>query len=261
MDVFYWHFGLKTEEVNKRLEERQIAIMGVNTISRQLAQTLRAAGMENVTLVDYPLLTNLRLYNDEGELIPSEWPASLGEPVAYKEWITNVEPSELDCLVATSDFGGLQLMRQWNEFCVQNRCNFLPIVLQDLIGYVGPMIVPGETACFECLRARQNSNMEDPDSQRTSEGSAFESQSVVGFHPAMASILGDIAALELTRFYGGWMQSRLGGNLIEVNLIAMQMATRRVLRVPRCRVCGTLNVHGTVSPNKYAFMPGHEVSE
>ena len=89
-------------------------------------------------------------------------------------------------------------MRPWNEFCVRHRRPFLPVVLQDLIGYIGPIVVPGETACFECLRARQNSNLINPETQRAAEARAFDGQAIAAAHPAMSASLGAIAGFELT---------------------------------------------------------------
>lgn len=257
LDIFYWHFNESAEQVAGRLNDRRIAIVGVNHVSRQLTASLAASGMENVEVVDYPLLGNLRLFGDDDRLLEDEW--SLEPPISYEEWASELDPQSLDCLVATSDFGGQQSLRVWNEFCIKHERHFLPVVLQDMIGYVGPLVVPGETACLECLRARQNSQMDDPASRRAAESAAFEGQVVAGFHPAMASILGDIAALELSRFYGGWMRSRMAGTLIEVNLLGTQMTTRKVLKVPRCQVCSTLNLRSSVSVDKNVFMPGQEV--
>jgi molybdopterin-synthase adenylyltransferase len=42
----------------------------------------------------------------------------------------------------------MQFMRKWNDFCVRNDHAFLPIVLRDLIGYVGPLVIPHKTACY-----------------------------------------------------------------------------------------------------------------
>jgi len=247
LDVFYWHLGKVAQKCNQLLNNKQIVILGVNCVSRQLATSLISSGAVNVEIVNCPLLCNLRLFDDTGTLTASEWPNSLKPPLEYKEWAARVEGGTIGCLVATSDFGGLELMRQWNLFCIQKKCHFLPIVLQDLVGTVGPLVIPGETPCFECLRARENSNMTEPSSRRVVESTAFEGQAVAGFHPSMASILGDIAAIELHKFYAGWMLPQVVGTLIEVNLLSMYLITHRVLKVPRCPVCSTLNTHATIS--------------
>lgn len=261
LDLFYWSFGRRAEEVAERLRGRRITIIGVNGISRQLAASLRASGTDNVEVVNYPFLANLRMFDDHGEIDDDQWPSSLVPPRDYDVWAQELDPEELGCLIATSDFGGSQMMRQWNVFCVKHRCHFLPVVLQDLIGYVGPLVIPGETSCFECLRARENSHLNDPEARRAAEAVAFEGQAVTGFHPSMASILGDIAALELSKLYGGWLSTRMVGALIEVNLIATEMTLHKVLKVPRCTVCSALNTRASTRLDRDTFFPGNEVRE
>jgi len=258
-DLLYWHFGQQTDAVVERLNRKKITIVGVNYISRQLVAALKASGWQNIEVVDYQLLGNLDFFDSQDRLT-AHWHDQLVQPTQYDTWLSQIASNLPDCLVVTTDFGGLQLMRLWNQFCVKQGCHFLPVVLQDFIGYVGPLVVPSETACFECLRARQNSNLDNPVLQRTAESKAFEGQLVNGFHPVMASILGDIAALELTRFYGEWMSPRVVGTLIEVNLLRPQIQPRKVLKLPRCPVCSTLNQHSSVSLNKHSFMPGHAIN-
>jgi thiazole/oxazole-forming peptide maturase SagC family component len=129
-----------------------------------------------------------------------------------------------------------------------------------MIGSVGPLVVPGDTACYECLRARENANLADPQLARASEAGAFQRRAVTGFHPSMASVLGDLAAIELTKFFGGGLPTRVG-RLIEVNLLATTLRTRKVLKVPRCQVCSPANRRSEISTDKNIFMPGHQYNE
>ena len=161
-----------------------------------------------------------------------------------------MDPDSLGCLIASSDFGGWETLYEWNRFCVQYHKHFLPVVLQDLVGYVGPLVIPGETACLECVRMRRNSHAEDHEVRGLIEESAFEGQGAIGFHPSMASILGDIAALELTKFYSEALPRPKVGTLIEVNLLETGLTSRKVLKVPRCPVCSPLLARSSVSPDK-----------
>ena len=259
IDVFYWHFGKRANEVERNFARARVTVLGVNCVSRQLTSALLQSGVEQVEVIDYPLLGNVRLYDQDDGLLESMWPEHLGRPRPYQEWLETTGGREMGCLVATSDFGGQHLFREWNRHCVQERIQFLPVVLQDLIGTVGPLVVPGESACLECLRARENANMGDPATRRAVEYAAFEGQIVNAFHPSMASILGDIAAMELIKLYGQLIRTRLAGRLIEVNLVVPQMREHRVLKLPRCAVCGPGARRSPVSDSKATFMPGHEV--
>ena len=71
----------------------------------------------------------------------------------------------------------------------------------------------------------------------------------------MGSILGDLAAMELTKFFSGVMPVK-AGYLIEVNLLEPLMKTRRVLRVPRCLACARTMTRSANSLEKADFIPG-----
>jgi molybdopterin-synthase adenylyltransferase len=255
LEVFYWQFGFRFRDVMNELRTKRIAVIGVNTISRRLALSLVASGMpgQRLEVVDFLLLRNLRLFDRSGVLRPPLWPSELGPPIPYEDWSDGLDASTLSCVVATSDFGGMHLLRQWNEFCVEERRVLLPVVLQDFVGYVGPLVVPGETACYECLRGRQNANMQDPEAQRLPERLAFQGQLATAFHPAMASVLGDIAAMELLKFFTA-IPVRWAGTLFEVNLLQPAMVGRKVLKLPRCPVCSPLNRLVSFTPHVDEYM-------
>jgi thiazole/oxazole-forming peptide maturase SagC family component len=255
LDVFYWNFEQRAKDVAERLNSRKIFVVGVNAITLRLVQSMHASGVDSIEVVDYPMLRNLRFYRPDGMLDQARW----GEkaPTGYEEWASAVDASTVECIVATSDFGGAHAMRQWNQMCVSNRFHFFPVVLEKLIGQLGPLVVPGETACFECLRGRQNSHLENPEIARAAEVVAFEGQSVVGYHPSMASMLGDIAAFELTKLYGGALPLRKVGTLIQVNLLQPSISSHKVLKLPRCFVCGPLMTNAPTTALKSTFLPGN----
>jgi thiazole/oxazole-forming peptide maturase SagC family component len=249
LDIFYWNFGVSSREVNQKLNRHRIVIQGVNCISYHLATAMKISGWEDYEVVDDPALRNLSMFDNAG-LITTRWANDLKWPLDYKEWTNKTEMTSSDCLVATSDFGAIETMRAWNRYCVEQHCHFLPIVLKNGTGYVGPFVVPDETPCFECVQSRQNANLDDPEMERASEAMAFEGQKVVGFHPAMASILGDIAALELTKFYSDVLPRRNNGVLIEVNLLIPTVRARKILKIPRCIVCSALKKQPPKTPFK-----------
>ncbi|MBA3754533.1 MAG: TOMM precursor leader peptide-binding protein [Nitrospira sp.] len=255
IDIFYWQFGKQTQSTVNKLNTHRLAILGVTTIARQLVTALSALKLNSFEVIDYPLLRNLRLFDANGIIATDHWPSSLKAPLDYEKWLEDVQAFPVDCIIATSDFGYTPTLIEWNRFCVERNCHFMPVVLHHMIGYVGPLVIPGETACFDCLQMRQNAHMQAPLLQRASEQGAFEGQIVTGFHPSMVSILSDITAFELSRFYGGVIPNSQVGTLIEVNLLNTQMKTRKVLKVPRCHACSPLNKRPSVSPYTSPFIP------
>ena len=249
LEVFYWHFGATTQSVQNTFHGVSFDIVGVNEITRQLVSSFLAAGFTNFQVIDYPLLRNLRLYDDVGERIPSQWSIPVS-PISYKKWADQLDQNLPTCLIAASDFGGYFQLKQWNQFCFERNCHFFPIVLKDLIGYLGPHVIPGETACFECLSARENSHSKDAQIKQAVNQAAFQSQPFIGSHTSMASILGELASFELTKFYSGVLPNRNVGTLLEVNLLTPYLTSRKVLKIPRCLVCSPLNRTASTQPLK-----------
>jgi thiazole/oxazole-forming peptide maturase SagC family component len=248
LDLFYWNFGEAAEAATNRIAATRFVAIGVNHISRQLAAAFEASGLTNMTVVDYPPLRNISLFDDDGTYRNDRWHTAA--PESFESWRQRLVAGDFDCLVATSDFGGLQLMREWNDLCVATERHFLPVVLQNMVGYIGPSVIAGETACFECFLGRRASNTDPATVEAGLEEHAFEGQAVAGWHPSMASVLGDIAAVELTKFYSRSLPLWKVGRVIEVNLIAGNITTRKVLRVPRCPVCSSMVRRSSMAINK-----------
>jgi thiazole/oxazole-forming peptide maturase SagC family component len=253
MEIFYWHFGEQEKTATARLNEKVFVILGVNAISRQLAVSLKSAGLSKFSVIDYKASRNQRMFLDD-KLKTEEWPDTLAQPEDYSSWTQSQPANDIDCIIATSDFASTPIMRDWNRFCVENKVDFLPVMLRKMVGNVGPFVIANETACYECLMARENTHFDDPVLQRKSELASFYGQAVSGFYPSMASILGDISALELTKFYSGVMRYKVG-SLIEVSLLEPALRSRKVLRAPRCPVCSGAKKHASYSLQKSDFRP------
>ncbi len=256
LDIFYWDLGTDRSAVSARLNEKRVAVIGVNYISQHLVRALAASDLKEITIIDFPVLRNQRLWADPETPCGVEEFTGRGGVLSYEQWGAGLEENGLpDVVIATSDLGGAHDLRQWNEFAVANHLMFLPVVLRDMQGEIGPFVVPGETPCYECLRARQNSNLTNPADDRHTEYQAAQLQATAGFHPSMAAVLGDLAAMEVIKFLGGRLLSWRVGHLIDVNLVVPELKVRKVLRVPTCTVCGSRHSSPAVSLDKRSFIP------
>ncbi len=250
-DIFYWHFDADAREVRRRLGKMPVTILGVNGISRQIAAGLLACGVRHMSVLDIPAFRDRRWFDARGRLRLGNW-AGVPAPLAAADRGRALESAA--CILATSDGSATAGMSEWNDFCLRHRRHFLPAVLQDLIGYVGPLVIPGETACYECLRLRQDSNADNWELRRAIELSAFDVQPVAGSLPPMAMAVADVAAMVFVAFYGGALRTWYPGTMIEINLVGLRFDKRRVLRIPRCPACSSLRTRsstdlaGTVLP-------------
>ena len=231
-EVFYWTFGTTPERVAASLAEKRVTIIGANTLGAALGSMLKSCRFQKIEWVDHILFRNRSLFDDKGKFADT---ARQSEPISFEAWSDrNVMP---DCLVVVSDFGGLSMMREWNEFCVTHNVPFLPVVMQDMSVFLGPMTVPGQTPCFECYWRRQNSSMNEPALVRATEASAFLAQGVSGFLPPMVHIAAGLASMELLRYLSQELPVGNIGRVVEMDLMEPALTRRKLLRLPRCPVC------------------------
>ncbi|HWT06404.1 MAG TPA: TOMM precursor leader peptide-binding protein, partial [Xanthomonadales bacterium] len=258
LDVLAWDAGTPAATFRSALRDTSVHVVGVNTISHRLVHALARDGF-TVCSVDYPDLRNVRLFEQDGTLKRRFW----GDPApeSYETWSASLGDRTIGCLVVCSDFGGLKLLSAWNDVAFKNGWTFLPVVLQDLIGFVGPLVVPGETACFECFLARRDSSAAPSLHARAAESHAFGGQSISAYHPSMTSVLGDVAAIELTKFFGNLWPSEVVNRTIEINLLAGKMESHRVLKIPRCRTCSPLNEREPIALLKETFLTRYTFDE
>jgi thiazole/oxazole-forming peptide maturase SagC family component len=247
-DVFYWHYNKHQGEIALALNEKVWFFIGVNKLSRKLVAKLSEEGLQNYVVVDDPSLRAASFFNPDGSLNDQEWalPGSrILEPDAMQDYAGN---NDIGFIIAATEFGSQFLLRQWNQYSVERNIPFFPVLLQHMTGYAGPLVIPGECACLECLRARQNSNAKDYEERRITEQYAFESQKVAAYHGSMLNVLAEVAAFELIRFRAG--MSWDVGTLIEINLLSSEMQKRKLLKAPRCIVCSNVKNHPKINLHK-----------
>jgi molybdopterin-synthase adenylyltransferase len=245
-EIFYWHFGESIHEIHQRLSKVRFVILGVNTISRNLSVAFHNIGINNFKIIDHPYLRNLHLFENFRLLKPGAWPPLLKTPENFEG---KLDPEGITCVIATCDFGHSPVVNEFNSWCIEHNRHFLPVILHNVIGYIGPLVVPGETACFDCLQARQNSHLQNYEYHDALKAGSFEGQHSVGFLPGMAGGLAEFAVMEVCKFYGGILQPKIG-TLIEINLLVPHLSSRKILKIPRCQTCSPLKTRPPVSLNK-----------
>jgi thiazole/oxazole-forming peptide maturase SagC family component len=194
-------------------------------------------GVGSIELVDHPSLAN--------RLTPSDWANGHGrvrrdasQRVQLLSELPDASHAAGTSLVcATSDLGAPEALLEANRLALAAAVPFLPAWVSEMIGYVGPLNHPGETACLRCYQLRLDSNdtrREITQAVRAQTGSANDR---TGLLPPMAAVVGEIAAVEVVKALGGFAPPDAVGRQIEINLVSFAARVRRVLKAPRCPDC------------------------
>lgn len=145
--------------------------------------------------------------------------------------------------VAVSGPGEDRFITEWNEQALATGALWLPVLPYDgRLATIGPLIVPGSTACFECLRIRRASNLGFRVEQRALDRARSHGPGRGGVAGGpIAYITAALAADAIVSalLAGEAEPSMLVGRVLTVapSIDGPDVQMHRLYRVPRCTAC------------------------
>lgn len=145
-------------------------------------------------------------------------------------------PGELDLLVAAPAREETALLAAANDRALARRLSWLQLLPHDgRFGVIGPLFLPGESACHDCYRMRRAAG-----SDYEEDFDLIEREPTRAPEPAaLAAIAAGLTALLAVRWLATADASIPGRAYTVATRTVLELASHRVLRVPRCPACGT----------------------
>jgi bacteriocin biosynthesis cyclodehydratase domain-containing protein len=170
-------------------------------------------------------------------------------------------------VVVTDDYLRPELAL-WNAGSLISQRPWLLLKPVGIETWIGPMFVPGQTACWECLAQRLRGH------RRLEEYLAHRNGTKAPIGPAPASIPSTLhsaiaeAATEITRWIGTGGQSTLLNRITSTNVLTLERTHHTVIRRPQCTSCGSSEprvlsgqVRLCLRPKAHASDRGHRAFE
>ena len=182
------------------LGRARVALAGSAGVGEELARVLRCSGIRRI---------------EHGSL--SERP-----------------PGTPEIVVAAPAAEELHELDEWNRQCLSEGTTWLALLPCDgRVAPVGPLFVPGETACYDCFRIRRASTCGYAQEFWSLEGSPAEAPDALPLRRAVAGIAGWV----ILRWLVGRDASLPGVvHALEIGS-SLALAAHHVWRVPRCPSC------------------------
>lgn len=104
--------------------------------------------------------------------------------------------------------------------------------------WIGPLIVPGETGCFECLlrHLKANKNLEIYLCEKVKGGNPLNLSRTI--NTPIVTIAESILALEVVKILGGARDVKIKGNILTLNMQTWEMRHHEITKHPQCPLCG-----------------------
>jgi len=191
-------YGLAPGTAAERLAGARIGVAGGSPLGAEAARALRSAGVAEVLRLD------------------------------------TEEDAHVDLMLVMPAADEVALLREWNRLALERGTCWIGLRPFDgLLWSIGPLVVPGESCCYECLLLRLASHLDYGSDAPLIEQSP---PAAIGGRALELVALGVLLQLAL-----GWIVGRDGSlpgvlQVIETRP-GIALSGHSVLRVPRCGAC------------------------
>jgi ribosomal protein S12 methylthiotransferase accessory factor len=242
------------------LRQLRIMIVGLEAHGAQLAAILADCGVGSLLLVD-PFacqpgnLALMPLIGPEAIGVPRQQAlqTALRSRGVTSEIITGGEQELTKERIAALALGAHLLVGCFDKgFAASshwiNRASLsqgIPALYAELRGHtalIGPLVLPGQTACYMCYRMRSIACEEDFNAAMTYE-EFLDRRKLPALHergvlPMLPSYTGSLLALEILKQALNLSRPALANALLEFNALSLQTTSHPLLQKPDCPVCG-----------------------
>ncbi|PTT78996.1 hypothetical protein DBR42_22290 [Pelomonas sp. HMWF004] len=182
--------------------------------------------------------------------LPANIKAISGTPQGLDEWRQLVRGCSLIISAASKPVVFNAEYRELNQAVLAENVYWMPLaVLDNRAIQIGPSLIPGETACYQCYEYRFRSNVRQLESYQafTEAVNAVRELDDHGVLAPFAEIAANYAAVEAVRLLTPELRAATAGKVVDISLDDLTTETHPVLRVPRCPHC---NAHADRCPEQ-----------
>lgn len=236
----------ETLRLQKKLEHSTVAVFGVGGIGTWIVNGLYQIGIGSIKICDPDTVTegnlNRQLYftaSDVGRFKVDVLKQRLSDARLYTFKTTVSADQDLEEVVKGCDFlincadepSVAETSRVINNYAVKYRIPYSVAGGYNLhLGMVGPIVVPGETACFDCFLAYQKEN--DPLSKMEKIKDVDETGSL----GPMAGVIANLHVMEVFKFMIG-KGSTNKNRFMEIDFMNFEVMWREFSKREGCSVC------------------------
>ena len=263
--AFFRKWTNNPEELTRRLRSARVLIVGLEPWGAVAASEIVASGIGALHLLDDGhvrqndlVLTrawsNRQLGRPRGEAlvealaeVAPECRVTAGVLSRGGDSQIALEDTNWDLIICSLGGDELLLLRSLAQFAHVNSVPSLFGYIDGLDAIVGPFVIPGQTACWNCSRLRQLANVDHPETLHGLHASLLLKRPrprLRTYLAPMAALAGHLLALEGLKIVSQYTPSLLAGRLLVQNLVTFETTVHTVIRLPWCDICGGATVGG-----------------
>lgn len=238
-------------EYQRRLSEARVSVFGAGRLGARLIEGLAVSGVGHISVIDAAVVsrddigsetpygeTDIGRHRVEalGRYLGSRARSFAPVTEAPDDVTLAALLTEASFAVVCPDAHDPNLLDRVNRLAQSNGLVWTSARIRGLEFWIGPTILPGETACHTCLTLRIASNAPDETEHRRLEN--WERTNAL--KPVMLAWTPgvDLLVLEVVKAITWFAAPSCYGHLYTLDLVTMEGRRHPVLKIPRCPDCG-----------------------
>jgi bacteriocin biosynthesis cyclodehydratase domain-containing protein len=256
---FFHELDMNAEEMQARLLQSTVTVLGMGGPGAGVARGLAAAGVGQVRCIDALPVSNTDVYlspmfsvADIGELRTAVVARKIAESAPEAGVTTHTKAPDNDdemlALIAESDFvincldqGQSSLVYKLNRACLKANISWTSGAAVGTEVVIGPTVAPFETACYLCYKMRTVACAGNPEDEfafesfldRRKQDDSGRRENLV-FGVGLAS---NLLSLEAVKALTGKLSPSAIGKIVVFDLLTLNSSKHVVLRKPSCPAC------------------------
>jgi ribosomal protein S12 methylthiotransferase accessory factor len=168
-----------------------------------------------------------------------------------------------DLIIVVEDYQNIALFDFVNKICFEKKKSWIRMSFDDDVGYLGPLVVPGRTSCFNCCELRLVTNSPNYEYELWRNKDAIP-KTKLQVPEIFADILSAICTREILRYLSGNEEPETIDNLIVFDTHVLNYTKHKVLRHPNCIYCNAVvlpkklhsrSLHGYLNISRQTIVP------
>jgi ribosomal protein S12 methylthiotransferase accessory factor len=233
-------FFLSDQMDNKKLPlvDSQILLIGDGFLADRLIVILKKMNIKfnqikSLGSLLKPTIKKSSKRTEENKKVYSET-ASYSIPSSLKPVLIK---SEL--VVVVEDYQNIALFDIVNKICFEKKKSWIRMSFDDDLGYLGPLVVPGKTPCFNCCELRLVTNSPNYEYELWRNKDCIP-KAKLRVPEIFADFLSTICSREILRYMIHNEEPETEGNLIVFDTHALNYTKHKVIQHPNCIFCNAI---------------------
>src|SRR5688572_24025987 len=223
-------------ETKSPLSFSQIILIGNGLLAGRLSMTLKKLNLKIVQIESFAEVFRQTI-------------KTRSEITGTKKGMSNIALSSLsssftsslnksDLIIVAKDYQDIALFELINKICFKKKKAWIRMSFDDNIGYLGPLVIPGRTACFNCCELRLVTNSPNYEYELWKNNYHIP-KTRLQVAEIFADFLSVICAREALSYLTHVEQPETVDNLILFDTRRLNFTKHKVFRHPNCIYCNS----------------------